>query len=329
MQVQAGERGGRVYSEAGTAARGMALKRPRKPLARRIWENRYIYLMLLPGVLFFVIFKYIPIYGVQLAFKQYSVQLGITGSRWVGLANFRLLFVDPDFWQAVRNTLIIAYLQILIFFPFPIVLAILLNELTQRRYKRIVQTIYTFPHFLSWVIVSGIVLNMLSNTGAINNLLAVLGLEKVQFLTDKGVFRQLLVLLLTWKESGWNCILYLAAITAIDPTLYEAATIDGANRWHRIRYITWPGISMIVVVTLILRVGSIMDAGFEQIINIYNPTVYQVADIIDTFIYRITFQRTANFGLSTAVGLFKGLTNCALLLSANFISQRIGGTGIV
>jgi putative aldouronate transport system permease protein len=285
--------------------------------------------MLLPGLAFFGIFKYIPIYGIQLAFKKYSVNMGITGSPWVGWANFRLLFVDADFWQAVRNTLVIAYLQMLVFFPFPIILAILLNETRRKKFKRAAQTVYTFPHFLSWVIVSGMALNMLSSGGAINNLLAVLGWERVQFLTDKGIFRYLLVIMLTWKEAGWNCILYLAAITAIDPTLYEAATIDGANRWHRIRYVTWPGISMIVMVTLILRVGSIMDAGFEQIINIYNPTVYQVADIIDTYIFRITFQRTANFGLSTAVGLFKGMTNCVLLLSANWICVRMEGTGIV
>ncbi|MCL2058719.1 MAG: ABC transporter permease subunit [Oscillospiraceae bacterium] len=300
-----------------------------KKLGQRIWRSKHIYLMLLPGVLFFAIFRYIPIYGIQLAFKKYAFNMGITGSPWVGLDNFRLLFLDGDFWQAVINTLIIAYLQILVFFPFPVVLAILLNEIRVHKYKRTVQTIYTFPHFLSWVIVSGMVLNMLASAGAINNLLNVLGFERVHFLTNKDTFRQLLVIVLTWKESGWSCILYLAAITAIDPTLYEAAVIDGANRWHKMRYITLPGISMIVVVTLILRIGHIMDAGFEQILNIYNPSVYAVADIIDTYIYRITFQRPANFGLSTSVGLFKGITNCVLLLSANWLSQRIGQTGIL
>ncbi len=314
---------------SGSTLRTIRQMRRKKPLRQRIWENRYIYLLLLPGLLFFIIFKYVPIYGLQLAFKRYQVNLGINMSPWNGVDNFRLLFVDGDFWKSVRNTLVIAYLQILLFFPFPILLSILLNEVRQTRLKKVVQTIYTLPHFLSWVIVSGMVLNMLSSNGAINNLLAVMGLERVQFLTNKSVFRQLLVLLLTWKESGWSCILYLAAITAIDPSLYEAATIDGANRWHKIRFITWPGISMIVVVTLILRIGSIMDAGFEQIINIYNPTVYEVADIIDTYVYRITFQRPANFGVSTAVGLFKGLTNCILLLTTNWICVRISGTGIV
>ena len=301
----------------------------RRNLKRRIWQARYIYLILLPGIIFFAIFRYIPIYGIQLAFKRYTFMQGITGSPWIGLDNFRFLFMDTDFWRAVVNTLIIAYLQIIIFFPFPIALAILINELRVRKYKRIVQTIYTFPHFLSWIIVSGIMMNMLSSAGAVNNFLNVIGYDRIIFLSDKSIFRQLLVILLTWKESGWNCILYLAAITAIDPTLYEAAVIDGANRWHKIRYITWPGISMIVMVTFILRIGHIMDAGFEQIINLYNPTVYEVADIIDTYIYRITFQRPADFSYSTAVGMFKGVTNCILLLSANWISQRTSGTGIL
>lgn len=300
-----------------------------KSLARRMWESRYLYLLVLPGFAYFVIFRYVPMYGIQLAFKNFSSNLGITKSAWVGLENFQYLFVNNEFWYSVRNTLIISYLQILFCFPFPILLALLLNEMRLRKFKRVTQTIFTFPHFLSWVLVSGIVMNVLSMNGAVNNLINVLGGEKYQFLTDKGLFRTILVFFQLWKESGWSCILYLAAITAIDPALYEAATIDGANRWHRVRYITWPGISIIVVVTLILRIGYMMDAGFDQIINMYNPTVFEVADIIDTYIYRITFQRPTNFGVSTAVGLFKGVTNCALLLSANFITKRLGGTGIV
>ncbi len=296
---------------------------------RKMKQKKFIYLMLLPGIAFYIIFKYVPIYGLQLAFKKYAVNLGITGSPFVGWTNFRILFVDPDFWISVQNTLIIAFMQILVFFPFTVVLALLLNEIRQNKLKRFLQTTFTLPHFLSWVIVSGIALDLMGTTGSINNLISVLGFERVPFLTSSGIFRQFLVGVLIWKEAGWNCILYLAAITAIDPALYEAATIDGANRWHRMVYVTWPGISMIVAVTLILRVGSIMDAGFEQIFNLYNPTVYPVADIIDTYIYRISFQRTANFGVSTAVGLFKGLTNCVLLVFADFISKRISGTGIV
>ena len=301
----------------------------KKNLLHRIWESRYIYLFLLPGIVFFAIFKYVPIYGVQLAFKKYNVQSGITASPWVGMYNFEFLFIDPDFIQAVFNTLIIAFMQIVFFYPFPIILAMLINEIRLTKYKKVVQTIYTLPHFLSWVIVSGMIMNLFGSGGAITNLLRLLSSNEITFLTNKDLFRQLLVGELLWKEAGWSCILYLAAITAIDPALYEAATIDGANRWHRMRYITWPGISMIVIVTFILRIGSLMNAGFEQIINIYNPTVYNVADIIDTYVYRVTFQRPANFGVSTAVGLFKGLTNCILLLITNWICVRIGGEGII
>jgi len=315
-----------LSGQTATAARRIGSK---KSLLSRIWEARYIYAFLVPGLAFFAIFKYVPIYGVQLAFKKYDVQAGISASPWVGTYNFEFLFIDPDFIQAVWNTLIISFMQLGFFFPFPIIIAMLLNELRIRKYKRVVQTIYTLPRFLSWVIVSGMVMNLLSSSGAITNLLRVITGDTMSFLTNKDAFRQLLIIELLWKESGWACILYLAAITAIDPALYEAATIDGANRWHRMRYITWPGISMIVIVTFILRVGSMMNAGFEQIINIYNPTVYSVADIIDTYVYRITFQRPANFGVSTAVGLFKGLTNCVLLLTTNFICTRMSGEGIV
>ena len=192
-----------------------------------------------------------------------------------------------------------------------------------------VQTILTFPHFLSWVIVAGIMMNILANNGAVNNLLATMGLEKYNFLTDKGLFRYILVFTLSWKEAGWSCILYIAAITGIDPSLYEAATIDGANRWHKILHITWPGILPVVLITLILRVGSMMDAGFDQVMNLYNNTVLDVADILDTYIYRITFQRMPNYGFSTAVGLFKGLTNCILLLSVNAVCKKINGTTIM
>ncbi|MDR2648115.1 MAG: ABC transporter permease subunit [Clostridiales bacterium] len=298
-------------------------------LPRRVWEARYIYLVILPGLVFFAIFKYIPIYGIQLAFKKLKIGSGIAASPWIGTENFEYLFINMEFWMSVRNTLIIGFMQIILFFPFPVALAILLNEIRAKRFKRVVQTLYTLPHFLSWVVVSGIAINFFSMQGAFNNLLAVAGLQRHQFLTDQGVFRYLLVFSQMWKESGWNAILYLAAITAIDPALHEAATIDGANRWQRIKSITWPGISMIVVVTLILRVGSLLEVGFDQILNMYNPAVYDVADIIDTYIYRITFQRPANFGVSTAVGLFKGLTNCILLLSANWVSVRVSGAGIM
>jgi len=295
----------------------------------RIWKDRWIYLIMLPGIAFFILFRYVPIYGIQLAFKRFDVAAGITASPWIGFENFKRLFIDQEFFFALRNTIIISYMQLVFFFPFPIILAILLNEVMQRRVKRVLQTVYTFPHFLSWVIVAGIMMNFLANDGAVNGLLSLLGADKVSFLTSKSLFRFILMFTLNWKNAGWSTILYLAAITSIDPSLYDAATIDGANRWHKIRYITWPGIQVIVITMLILRVGNMMDAGFDQIMNLYNPTVVDVSDILDTYIYRITFQKTPNFGFSTAVGLFKGLTNCILLLSVNWICKRVSGTGII
>ena len=303
--------------------------RPKKSVRSRLWEKRYIYLMVIPGMAFFLLFRYVPMYGIQLAFKDFQIVEGITKSPWVGLQHFRQLLGEREFWQALQNTIIISYMQLILFFPFPIILSLFINEIKPLTYKRTVQTIYTFPHFLSWVIVAGIMMNMLSSRGAINNFLSILNLETQSFLTDKGIFRYLLIASLSWKEAGWSCILYLAALISIDPALYEAATIDGANRWHRIRYVSWPGMQAIVITTLILRVGHMMDAGFDQILNIYNPTVFDVADILDTYIYRITFQRPANFGFSTAVGLFKGVTNCILLVSVNAICKRFSGTGII
>ena len=302
---------------------------PKKSVWLRIWEKRYIYMIVLPGMAFFLLFRYVPMYGIQLAFKEFNIVEGITNSPWVGLQQFRQLLIEREFWQALQNTLIISYMQLVLFFPFPIILSLIINEIKPRGYKRVAQTIYTFPHFLSWVIVAGIMMNLLSNNGAINNLLSLFNIQSFGFLTDKKIFRYILIASLSWKEAGWSCILYLAAITNIDPALYEAATIDGANRWHRIRYITWPGIQAIVITTLILRIGHMMDAGFDQIMNIYNLTVLEVSEILDTYIYRITFQRPANFGFSTAVGLFKGVTNAILLVSVNTICKRLSGTGIL
>jgi putative aldouronate transport system permease protein len=305
-----------------------ANQQDRKGLAHRIWEYRYVYLLVLPGMLFFWIFRYGPMYGIQLAFKNYMPNLGIIDSPWVGFDNFTYMFAEADFWNSFRNTLVIAAMQVAVVFPFPIILSLLLNEVYSIRYKKVVQTILTFPHFLSWVILSGIILNMMGESGAINNRLVTLNLEKFPFLTSKGFFRWLLIISLMWKESGWSCILYLATITSIDPALYEAATMDGANRWHRMRYVTWPGILPIVVTMFILRLGTIMDAGFQQVLNLYNPAVYSVGDINDTYVYRITFEKAPKFGVSTAVGMFKGVANCILMLSANFISQSVAGESV-
>ena len=296
---------------------------------RKIKTYKYFYLMLLPGLAFFFIFKYIPIYGIQLAFKEFQYNKGIIGSPWIGLANFYSLVKEKDFMTAFSNTLIISGMKIAVGFPFPIILAILINEIRKKNVKKVLQTVYTFPHFLSWVVLSGISINLFSNTGAINNCIAALGMERLDFLTDKHLFRYFLVFSESWKEAGWSTILYLAAIAGIDVSIYEAATVDGANRFHKIMYITLPGIMGMTIVLLILNLGHIMEAGFMQVFNLYNPAVYDVSDIIDTYIYRISFQQTPNFGFSTAVGLFKGLANFVLLMSANRITKWFGHSGIV
>lgn len=307
-------------------ARADAIKK--QSLWTRIWKYRYIYLLLLPGLVYFIIFKYIPIYGIQLAFKDFSFAFGISGSPWVGFDNFDYLFSEAQFWNAFKNTLIISFMKLIFAFPIPVLLAIFLSEIRWKKYRRVVQTVLTFPHFLSWVVLSGIMFTFLSNTGVVNNMLEMAGLERVEFLTNAKGFRWLLVLSDIWKESGWSTIIYLAAILGVDVSLHEAASIDGATRLEKIRYIVWPEIRSVVIVMFILQVGSVMEAGFMQVLNLYNSSVYSVGDILDTYVYRITFQTGADFGISTAVSLFKGITNCILLLTANFVAKRFGEKGI-
>ena len=307
-------------------ARVDAIKK--QSLWTRIWKYRYIYLLLLPGLVYFIIFKYIPIYGIQLAFKDFSFAFGISGSPWVGFDNFDYLFSEAQFWNAFKNTLIISFMKLIFAFPIPVLLAIFLSEIRWKKYRRVVQTVLTFPHFLSWVVLSGIMFTFLSNTGVVNNMLEMAGLERVEFLTNAKGFRWLLVLSDIWKESGWSTIIYLAAILGVDVSLNEAANIDGATRLEKIRYIVWPEIRSVVIVMFILQVGSVMEAGFMQVLNLYNSSVYSVGDILDTYVYRITFQTGADFGISTAVSLFKGITNCILLLTANFVAKRFGEKGI-
>ena len=300
-----------------------------KSLRQRIVSYRYIYLLLLPGLAYFIIFAYVPMYGIQLAFKEYSVAKGIFGSPWVGLDKFKLLLEYPEFARAFRNTIVIALLKILFGFPIPIFLALLLNELRRKRLRSILQTVYTFPHFLSWVVVAGIAFNLLRDDGAINNLIATLGGGRLPFLQEPHIFRGLIIFSDIWKEAGWGSIMYLAAIAGIDPGLYESAMMDGATRWQRILHITWPGIAGMAAILLILAIGNVMNAGFDQIFNLYNPPVFSTADIIDTYIYRQSFFYASDFGYTTAVGLFKGVINCVLLLGANSLVRRFGPGSII
>lgn len=298
-------------------------------LKQRILYHKYIYLILLPALVYYIVFKYMPIYGLTLAFKTYKASKGVWGSPWIGLENFRNLTTNVGFVTAFKNTVVISFLKILFGFPFPIILTLLINELRMKKYKNLLQTVYTFPHFISWVVVAGICFNLFSGDGAVNKILESAGLGTQSILTSKGSFRQLIVGSAMWKESGWSTILYLAAITSIDTSIYEAARIDGANRFQQMVYVTLPGIAAMMATNLILSCSNIMDGGFDQIFNMYNAAVFDVADIIDTYVYRISFQQTPDFGFSTAVGMFKGIVNLALILSVNKIVKSFGQKGIV
>ncbi|MDG0813563.1 ABC transporter permease [Cohnella rhizosphaerae] len=295
---------------------------------RDIRKNKYIYLILLPGLLYYGIFCYAPMYGIQLAFKDFRAIEGIWGSPFVGLKHYAYIFKDQEFWQAFRNTIEISFSRLLFQFPVPIVLALLLNELREGRYKKWLQTLFTFPNFLSWVIVSGMIVNVFGTEGAVNHLLTLFGGNEQMFLANQELFRPLLYLSDIWKSSGWVAIIYLATIASISPDLYEASYMDGANRFQRMLYITWPGIRSAVVLMLLLSVGNTMNAGFDQIFNMYNPAVLPVSDILDTYIYRVTFQTSGDFGFSTAVGLFKSLINFALLVLFDRLAKAVGERGI-
>lgn len=298
------------------------------PLLSRIKKNSYVYLFVGISLAWYLLFCYGPMYGLILAFKDFNASKGILFSPFVGLKHYRELFQNAEFFAAFRNTLIISFGRIIFEFPVPIIIALLLNELREGKYKKTLQTIFTFPYFLSWVVVGSIVLNMLGSDGVINSLIALSGMEKQQFLADKQIFRPLLYLTSIWKTAGWTSIIYLAAISGVSPELYEAATIDGATRFQRVLHVTLPCIRSTIVIMLLLAVGNTMNAGFDQIFNMYNASVQSVADILDTYIYRITFKVSGDFGFSTAVGLFKSIINFALLYLFDRIAKMLGEEGL-
>ncbi len=300
----------------------------RRRLLRRIWTNRWFYVMLLPGLCYFAVFKYAPLYGIQLAFKDY-VLAGIEASPWNNFAHFRYMLFEQGFVPAFRNTLVISGMRILLGFPFPILLALFLDELVLPKYRRTVQTIYTFPHFLSWVLLAGLLQNLLGASGMVRKvamLFSPQASETWNLLYDNDAYRWILVFTDIWKEAGWGAIIYLASIAGVDRSLYEAATIDGANRWQRIWSVTLPSIAPMIAIQFILRVGAAMEGGFDQVINTYTPPVYDKGDILDTYIYRLSFVRTSgvNLGFTTAVGLFKNVINFILLLMANSLTRALG-----
>ncbi len=295
---------------------------------KAFWRYRYLYLMLLPGMIYFLVFRYGPLYFAQIAFKDFKPLAGVEGSPFVGFKYFQDFFNSYYFTQILTNTLIISLAKLLFGIPPAIILALALYETAYKRLGKVVQTVTYLPHFLSWVVMFGVLLALLSpGDGLVNNVISAGGGERVAFLTTPQVFQAVLVSSDIWKEMGWSAILYLAALIAIDPTLFEAAAVDGASRLRRIWHISLPSLTSVIVLVTLLRLGAILDAGFNQIFVTYSLPVYSVSDVIDTWVYR---QGIINFQLSlaTAVGLFKGVIGLLLIVVANRVAHRITGSGL-
>ncbi|WP_240419388.1 ABC transporter permease [Paenibacillus periandrae] len=292
-------------------------------VTRKMWRELPLHLMILPGLVLIVLFSYVPMAGIIIAFQKFIPAKGLFGDqRWVGWDNFKYVMHLPSFNQVLWNTLFISSLKLILGLIVPIVFAILLNELKNEVIKRSVQTTIYLPYFLSWVVLGGILIDILSpSSGIVNELLGALGLKKIFFLGDNQWFPFTLVSSDIWKNFGYGTIIYLAAITGIDPGLYESATIDGANRWHKIWHITIPGMRMVIVLLSVLSLGQLLNAGFDQVFNLYSPQVYESGDILDTFVYRLGLL-DAQYSVATAVGLFKSLVSLILISGSYFVAYR-------
>ena len=296
--------------------------------ANQIWKERYLLLIGLPGVLYFLLYKYVPMAGSYLAFVDFNPFQGIFHSEWVGMAHFRRIFEDQEIFKVIMNTLYISLLQIIFAFPLPISLALMLNELRNQTYKKFLQSIIYLPHFLSWVVVVGISIVFLKSEGIINVLLGdMFGWNAVPFLTNPDYFKPVVVLQVIWKEAGWGTIIFLAALSGVNPQLYEAANIDGAGRLRQIWNITLPAIRSTIVILLILRLGQVMDSGFEHIFLMLNPLNQDSQNVLDTFVYFKGIQQS-DYSFATAVGLFKGIIGLALVITANKLAKRFGEEGV-
>lgn len=295
---------------------------------KKYWCNRYIVIMLFIGFAYYAVFCYGPMYGIQIAFRDYKFLKGILASPWIGLENFKMMFGGSGFLEVFRNTVIISFYKLLFGFPAPIILAIMLNEVAHNGYKRVVQTISYLPHFISWVVVSGILLQVLSpSTGAVNYVIKLIGFNPIFFMGDSHWFRFTLVATSIWKNIGYSSIIYIATISSINTELYEAAYMDGASRLKRIWHVTIPGMMPIIMIQLILSVGSIIGDDFDQIFNMYNKAVYNVADVISTYTYRVGLVNL-QYGFSTAVSLSLNVIAFVLIVITNIITSRYSEYGI-
>lgn len=296
-------------------------------LRKDFLRNRWIYLMALPVAAYYLLFHYAPMYGLVIAFKRFSPALGIPGSPWVGVKYFEDFFRSYYFWRLIRNTLLLSLYGLVWGFPAPVILALLINEVRRRLFKRVVQSLTYVPHFVSLVVVCGLLIEFSQRDGLLNDVAAWFGGTRTPFFQDPRFFRPIYIASGIWQEVGWGTIIYLAALSAIDPQLYEAATIDGAGRWARLLHITAPSMVPTIVILLILRMGSMMTVGHEKIILLYNSSIYETADVISTFVYRKGLLEM-NWSYGTAVGLFNSVINLGLVVGANALSRRVNETSL-
>lgn len=293
-----------------------------RSLGRQYKKHYPLVLMVLPGLIALLLFNYLPIYGVTIAFKDFKILKGITGSEWIGFANFAKLFSGNDFWHILRNTVVISLLKLVCGLPAPIILAMLLNEVKHTTYKKIIQTFTYIPHFFSWVVLAGIITMVFSTSGPVNVILHMIGVnEPLSFFSDGKLFIGMVVGTAVWQGVGWGAIIYIAALSGVDESLYEAAIIDGANRWKQALYVSLPCILPTIATVFILNLGSVLNAGFDQIYNMYNPTVYEVSDIIDTYVLRML--QKMDYGVGTAADLFKSVVGLLFVLGGNWLTKRL------
>ena len=291
----------------------------------RDWQ---LYFMLLLPIAYYILFKYMPMYGTLIAFKKFSAKKGIWGSTWVGVKNFEKFLSDPYFYKLVRNTLLINLNNLLFAFTSSIIFALLLNEMKHKLYRKVVQTVSYLPHFISTVVVCGLVTNFTrTNGGIINDLIAMLGGERISFLNRAEYFRPIYVISEIWQHMGWDAIIYIAALLSIEPQLYEAASIEGANRFQKMLYVTLPGIAPTITIMLIMRIGHLMSLGYEKVLLLYSGATYETADIISTYVYRRGLL-TADFSYGTAIDLFQTVISLILVTSTNWLGKKIGGAGL-
>lgn len=296
--------------------------------ASRFNRSKYLLLLFLPALIYYIMFKYVPMFGILISFKDYNAFKGVWESDWVGLKYYTLFFESPDFLKLLRNTILLGFYKIIFGFPAPIILALLLNEVRLQVVKRVAQSISYLPHFISNVVVVSMMFLFLSpSNGIVNNVVEWLGYESINFMQDENYFRALYVLSDIWQHIGWETIIYLAALSAIDPQLYEAARVDGANRWHQLRHITIPGISSAIIILFILNIGQVLDIGFEKVLLMLNPSIYNTADVLSTYVFRTGIQ-SMNYSYGTAIDLFTSIVNLAFILSANWISRKVSSTSL-